>query len=56
MQGEEEDPVCLSILSGEDVEDVHIIRSVITGFLLFGFDGYWAYREICKKWGSCSGL
>ncbi|KAK5623906.1 hypothetical protein CRENBAI_000191 [Crenichthys baileyi] len=35
--------VCLSILS---VEDVYIIGSLITEFLLFGVGGYLAYREI----------
>ncbi|MED6292013.1 hypothetical protein CHARACLAT_029384 [Characodon lateralis] len=40
--------VCLSIMSVEDVEDVHIVGCLISGFLVFGVGSYLAYREIQK--------
>ncbi|MED6234379.1 hypothetical protein ATANTOWER_028225 [Ataeniobius toweri] len=40
--------VCLTMMSVEDMEDVHIIGFLIAGFLLFGGCGYLAYREFGK--------
>ena len=39
-------PLCLAILSVEDVEDVYIIGMMITGFLLFGGCGFLFYRKV----------
>ena len=41
-------PLCLAILSVEDVEDVYIIGMMITGFLLFGGCGFLFYRKVSK--------
>ena len=38
--------VCLAPLSVEDVEDLFIFGTVITGYLLIGVGGYLAYRKI----------
>ncbi|CAL8234053.1 unnamed protein product [Boreogadus saida] len=39
-------PLCLAILSVEDVEDVYIIVMMITGFLLFGGCGFLLYHKV----------
>ncbi|CAL8314732.1 unnamed protein product [Boreogadus saida] len=39
-------PLCLAILSVEDVEDVYIIVMMITGFLLLGGCGFLLYRKV----------
>ncbi|XP_056295057.1 uncharacterized protein LOC130209432 isoform X5 [Pseudoliparis swirei] len=38
--------VCLAALSVEDVEDIYLFGTLITGFLLFGFGAALAYRKI----------
>jgi len=38
--------VCLAALSVEDVEDIYLFGTVITGFLLFGFGAALAYRKM----------
>ena len=47
-------PLCLAILSVEDVEDVYIIGIMITGFLLFGVCGLLFYRKARKAMAACS--
>ena len=41
--------VCLSILSIEDVEDLYIFGTMITGYLLIGLDVALVYRKIRKS-------
>ena len=41
--------VCLAPLSVEDVEDIFIFGTVITGHLLIGVGGYLVYRKIMKS-------
>ena len=41
--------VCLAPLSVEDVEDIFIFGTVITGHLLMGVGGYLVYRKIMKS-------
>ncbi|CAL8334121.1 unnamed protein product [Boreogadus saida] len=41
-------PLCLAILSVEDVEDVYIIGMMITGFLLFGGCVFLLYRKVSE--------
>ena len=41
-------PLCLAILSVEDVEDVYIIGMMLAGFLLFGGCGFLFYRKVSK--------
>jgi len=36
----------VAALSVEDVEDIYLFGTMITGFLLFGFGADLAYREI----------
>src|SRR4029434_6040597 len=38
--------VCLAALSVEDVEDIYVFGTVITGFLLFGLGATLIYRKI----------
>ena len=38
--------VCLAALSVEDVEDIYLFGTVITGFLLIGLGGALVYRKI----------
>ena len=37
--------LCLSVLSVEDAVDPYLFGFMITGFLLFGIDGYLVYRQ-----------
>ena len=49
-------PLCLAMLSVEDVEDVYIIVIMITGFLLFGVCGLLFYRKARKAMAACSAI
>ena len=49
-------PLCLAILSVEDVEDVYIIGIMITGFLLFGAGGFLFYRKARKAMAAYSAI
>ena len=41
--------VCLAILSIEDIEDLYIFRTMITGYLLIGLGIALVYRKIRKS-------
>ena len=41
--------MCLSILSVEDIEDLYIFRTMITGYLLIGLGIALVYRKIRKS-------
>ena len=47
-------PLCLAILSVEDVEDVYIIGLMIAGFLLFGGCGFLIYHKVSKAMATYS--
>ena len=49
-------PLCLAVLSVEDVEDVYIIGIMITGFLLFGAGGLLFYRKARKAMAAYSAI
>ncbi|KAL1256579.1 hypothetical protein QQF64_012124 [Cirrhinus molitorella] len=40
--------VCLAALSLEDVEDIYLFGTLITGFLLMGIGGALGYRRLVK--------
>ncbi|KAL1268508.1 hypothetical protein QQF64_033871 [Cirrhinus molitorella] len=40
--------VCLAALSLEDIEDIYLFRTLITGFLLMGLGGALWYRQLVK--------
>jgi hypothetical protein len=40
--------VCLGALSLEDVEDIYLFGTLITGILLIGLGGILGYRKILK--------
>jgi len=41
--------VCLAVLSVEDIEDLYILRTMITGYLLIGLGIALVYRKIWKS-------
>ena len=49
-------PLCLAILSVEDVEDVYIIGIMITGFLLFEVCWFLFYRKASKAMAAYSAI
>ena len=46
-------PLCLALLSVEDVEDVYIIGIMVTSFLLFGAGGLLFYHKARKAMAAC---
>ncbi len=46
--------MCLAALSVEDIEDIYLFRTMITGILLIGSGFALGYRRIQKNGNSCS--
>lgn len=42
-------PVCLEILSQENMEDIWIFGFMMIGFLLIGIGNYWVYRKMKQE-------